>query len=207
MEQRVDKVRACHRHHRAPRIVFVGNSPTDGRNSCRGGRHNVEVKDNALSEAKGYKPLEGQGSWVGRDLAPPPARMARSPRLSRRRREDTWRHTYPGDPLSLHTTSCVSLGTSSEAFQELSAAAVGGGLLGEAAYSLVIRNGRHLLRRRVSIPLKAGSPLCFSKGKTSPWRQLLRRRVWSPSKAAPLGEIIIFVELHRIGYPMKGGLC
>ena len=41
---------------------------------------------------------------------------------------DIWRHTYPGDPLSLHTTSCVSLGTSSEGFQELSAAPVGSGL-------------------------------------------------------------------------------
>ena len=60
--RKMDKVRACHRHHRAPRIVFVGISPTAGRISCRGG---------------GWKSLEGTlVSHVGRYLAPPPARMA-----------------------------------------------------------------------------------------------------------------------------------
>ena len=114
MLARVDKVRACHRHHRAPRIVFVGISPTAGRISCRGG---------------GCKSLEGTlVSHVGRYLAPPPARMAWSPRSNRRRWQDTRMHTYPSDLPSMHTTYCVSLSTSFEAFTELSAATVGSGL-------------------------------------------------------------------------------
>ena len=46
---RVDKVRACHRHHRAPRIVFVGISPTADRNRA---------------EAKGTNPLKAQSVHI-----------------------------------------------------------------------------------------------------------------------------------------------